>query len=149
MASSSEIQTQDLLDAVTSGIQAGELTETPPAEVHELVGTIQALHVVLTPVEPRPEFVESLRTDIIQGRPGVIERAQQMPVRISVAAALALVAGCLLFFLRRLFDSDAPQAARRQREWLPRSLKISRALGNREWRFDKKEIQEEAVATPL
>ena len=123
MASSSEIQTQDLLDALTSGIQAGESmgpAETPPAEVSELVGTIQALHEVLTPVEPRPEFVESLRTDLIQGRPGVIERAQQMPVRISVAAALALVAGCLLFFLRRLFDSDAPQ-----------------------------EIQEEAVATPL
>ncbi len=123
MASSSEIQTQDLLDAVTSGIQAGDTmgpAQTPPADIHELVGTIQALHEVLTPVEPRPEFVESLRTDLIAGRPGVIERAQQMPVRISVAAALALVAGCLLFFLRRLFDSDAPQ-----------------------------EIQEEAVATPL
>jgi len=120
MASTSEIQTQDLLDAVTLGIQSGELTETPPAEVRELVGTIQALHEALTPVEPRPDFVESLRTDLIQGRPGVIERAQQMPVRISVAAALALVAGCLLFFLRRLFDSDAPQ-----------------------------EIQEEAIATPL
>ncbi len=120
MASTSEIQTQDLLDAVTSGIQSGELTETPPAEVRELLDTIQALHEALTPVEPRPDFVEALRTDLIQARPGVIERAQQIPVRISVAAALALVAGCLLFFLRRLFDSDAPQ-----------------------------EIQEEAVATPL
>lgn len=127
MASSSEIQTQDLLDAVTSGIQTGqergeflERADSPPPEVRELVGTIKALHMALTPVEPRPEFVASLRADLIAGRPGVFERVQRMPLRISLAAALALVAGCLLFFLRRLFDSDAPQ-----------------------------EIQEEAVATPL
>lgn len=156
MASSSEIQTQDLLDAVTSGIQAGDdlgeligEIETPPAGVRDLVSTIQALHKALTPVEPRPVFVESLRADLIEGRPGVVGRAQRMPLRISLAAALALIAGCLLFFLRRLFDSDAPQAARRQREWLPRSLKLSDALGYRKWRFDKEEIQEEAVATPL
>lgn len=155
MASSSEIQTQDALEAVTSGIQTGDdlgdltgHTEAPPADVRELVGTIQALHRALTPVEPRPDFVESLRSDLVEGRPGVVERAQQMPVRISVAAALALVAGFLLFFLRRLFDSDTPQAARRQREWLPRSHRITDALGGK-WRFDKKEIQEEAVATPL
>ena len=127
MASSSEIQTQDLLDAVTTSIQSGDdsaelpgRAETASAEAVELVGTIKALHQALTPVEPRAEFVESLRADLVDGRPGMVERAQRMPLRISLAAALALVAGCLLFFLRRLFDSDAPQ-----------------------------EIQEEAVATPL
>lgn len=127
MASSSEIQTQDLLDAVTASIQSGDDVgellghqESPAADVDDLVGAIKALHAALTPVEPRPEFVESLRADLIDGRPGVVERVQRMPLRISLAAALALVAGCLLFFLRRLFDSDAPQ-----------------------------EIQEEAVATPL
>ena len=74
----------------------------------------------MTPVEPRPEFVDSLRAELIAGRPGVVGRVQRMPRRISLAAALALVAGCLLIFLRRLFDSDPAQ-----------------------------EIQEEAVATPL
>ena len=127
MTSSSEIQTQDALDAVTSGVQTGDdlvelmgQSESPSAEVGELVGMIQALHSALTPVEPRSEFIESLRAELIDGRPGVVARVQQMPVRLPIAAALALVAGCLLFFLRRLFDSDAPQ-----------------------------EIQEEAVATPL
>ncbi|MYD10475.1 MAG: hypothetical protein F4X02_10590 [Chloroflexi bacterium] len=126
MASSSEIQTHDLLDAVTARIQNGdgaddyrERSESPP-ELSALVGTIQALHQALTPVEPRPEFVESLRADLIAGRPGVVARVQRMPRRISLAAALALVAGCLLIFLRRLFDSEPPP-----------------------------EIQEEAVATPL
>ncbi len=125
MDSSSDIQTQSLLDDVTAGIQTGDdlgdragYAESPAAEFGDLVGTIKALHAALTPVEPRPEFVASLRADLIDGRPGVFERAQQMPLRISLAAAL--VAGFLLFFLRRLFDSDAPQ-----------------------------EIQEEAVATPL
>ena len=120
MASSSEIQTQDLLDAVTTGVQAGQDPAEPPPELRELVGTIQALHTALTPVEPRPEFVDSLRAELIAGRPGVVGRVQRMPRRISLAAALALVAGCLLIFLRRLFDSDPAQ-----------------------------EIQEEAVATPL
>ena len=70
MASSSEIQTQNLLDAVTSGIQTGddldefmERADSPPPEFGELVGTIKALHKALTPVEPRPEFVESLRAE--------------------------------------------------------------------------------------
>lgn len=126
MASSSEIQTQDLIDVVTSRIQngdgAGEYTDRAEStpELDELVGTIQALRQALTPVEPRPEFVESLRAELIAGQPGIVVRVQRMPRRISLAAALALVAGCLLFFLRRLFDSDPPQ-----------------------------EIQEEAVATPL
>ena len=126
MATSSEIETQDLLDAVTSRIQNGdgggeimERAESTP-ELDEFAGTIRALHTALTPVEPRPEFVESLRGDLIAGQPGVVERVQRMPRRISLAAALALVAGFLLIFLRRLFDSDPPQ-----------------------------EIQEEAVATPL
>ena len=127
MDSSSEIQTNDLLDAVTAGIQSGDDSGdlpaqegAPAAEIGDLAGTIKALHAALTPVEPRPEFVASLRADLIDGRPGMVERARQMPARLSIAAALALVAGFLLFFLRRLFDSDAPQ-----------------------------EIQEEAVATPL
>ncbi len=127
MATSSEIQTQDLLDAVTVGIQSGDdpaellgRAEAPSAEAVELVGAIKALHAALTPVEPRPEFVDSLRVELIAGRPGMIERVQRMPLRISLAAALALIAGCLLFFLRRLFDSDTAP-----------------------------EIQEEAVATPL
>lgn len=130
MTSSSEIQTQATLDAVASGLQAGgdldELmgrAESPASDVGEFAGLIQALQSALRPVEPRPEFVESLRTelsDLIEGQPGLIKRARQMPLRISLAAALALVAGCLLFFMRRLFGSDAPQ-----------------------------EIQEEAVATPL
>ena len=126
MATSSEIQTQDLLDAVTARVQNGdgggnyvERAESTP-ELNELVGTIQALHTALTPVEPRPEFVESLRAELVAGQPGVVGRVQRMPRRISLAAALALVAGFLLIFLRRLFDSDPPQ-----------------------------EIQEEAVATPL
>ncbi len=130
MTSSSKIQTQATLDAVASGLQAGgdldELmgrAESPASDAGEFAGLIQALQSALRPVEPRPEFVESLRTelaDLIEGQPGLIKRARQMPLRISLAAALALVAGCLLFFMRRLFGSDAPQ-----------------------------EIQEEAVATPL
>lgn len=127
MTSSSEIQTQDALDAVASGIQAGDdfgelmgRADSPASDAGELASVIQALRGALTSVEPRPEFVESLRAELVEGRPGVVERVQQMPLRISLAAALALVAGCLLFFMRRLFDSDAPQ-----------------------------EIQEEAVATPL
>ena len=127
MSSSSDVHAQDLLDAITVALQTGDdidalmrQSEASSVDVEEFAAIIQSLHAALTPVEPRSEFSESLRSDLIAERPGLVKRLRQMPARVHIAAALALVAGCLLFIMRRLFDSDGPQ-----------------------------ERQEEAVATPL
>ena len=127
MSSSSDVHAQDLLDAITVGLQTGDdidalmrQSEASSVDVEDFAAIIQSLHAALTPVEPRSEFGESLRSDLIAERPGLVKRLRQMPARVHIAAALALVAGCLLFIMRRLFDSDGPQ-----------------------------ERQEEAVATPL
>lgn len=100
---------QDLLAA--AGIQ-GEQAE-------ELGALIDALEMALRPQEPRAEFVDGLRRELLGERPSPMKRLRMMPARLHIAAALALVAGAL-FMLRRLFTSDAPQ-----------------------------DMQEEAVATPL
>ncbi len=127
MSSQTELNAQDALDAITRNLQAGDdvdnlLTQTDAAstDAGELADIIRRLHAVLTPAEPSRDFADELRADLLDDEQGMVLRVRQMPARVHVAAILALIAGCLLFIMRRLFGSDAPQ-----------------------------EIQEEAVATPL
>ena len=51
----------------------------------------------------------------LMGARASLERVRQMPARLSVAAILALFAGCLLLMLRRIFGSetapDVPEEA--------------------------------------
>ncbi|MCY3780720.1 MAG: hypothetical protein OXG78_10460 [Chloroflexi bacterium] len=127
MSSQADIKAKGALDALTAGLQAGEDVDdliahsgATAAEAEGLVEIIQALHNAITPVEPGREFSERLRDELLGEHPGMVKRVRQMPARVHVAAALAVIAGCLLFVIRRIFGSGAPQ-----------------------------EIQEEAVATPL
>ncbi len=127
MSSQSDVKAQNALDAFTAGLQAGDdidsvisQTELSSAGVEDMVDIVQSLHSALTTVEPSRDFSDALRADLLGGRHGMIKRVRHMPARVPIAAALALVAGCLLFIMRRLIGSDAPQ-----------------------------DIQEEAVATPL
>lgn len=127
MSSQAEIRTQDALEALTAGLQAGEDVETVVAQTaatgssaEHYVDIVQALHNNLKPEEPSREFSAALLDDLLGEQTGMIQRVRQMPARVHVAAALALIAGFMLFLMRRIFGSDTPQ-----------------------------EIQEEAVATPL
>ena len=97
------------------------LVQPPSAdEAEEFSELIQALTRAFAPVDPAVKFADDLRVDLLGQPPGLLGRLRKMPARVHIAAALALIAGCLLFVVRRLFGSDVPQ-----------------------------EIQEEAVATPL
>ena len=117
MTASSDSQTQDLLEAITAGIQKGETTEAafgqPGASAAGMQGyaeLVQALQSILTPVEPRSEFGRQLHAELLDQQQGVVERVRQMPARVHIAAILALIAGCLLFLTRRLFGSEtAPE----------------------------------------
>lgn len=127
MSASDDIQLHNTLDSITARLQSGETTEALFAEAEEAQGDlgefvdiIQSLHTSLIPISPSQEFGDRLRADLLDGRPGVVERVRQMPARVHVAAILAVFAGCILFVLRRIFGSEPAQ-----------------------------EIQEEAVATPL
>lgn len=127
MSASDDIQLHNTLDSITARLQSGETTEPLIAEVEEAHGDwgefveiIQSLHTSLIPTSPSQEFGDRLRADLLDGRPGVVERVRQMPARVHVAAILAVFAGCILFVLRRIFGSETAQ-----------------------------DIQEEAVATPL
>ena len=127
MSSQSDVKAQNALDTFTAGLQAGDdidslisQSELSSAGVEDIADLVHALHTAFTPVEPGGEFSDSLRADLLGERQGMIKRVRHMPARVHIAAALALFAGCLLFIMRRLIGSDAPQ-----------------------------DIQEEAVATPL
>ncbi len=127
MTAPSDSQAQDMLEAITAGIQAGDEIETvskgsgaSAAGMQGYAEIIQALQSILTPLEPRPEFARQLHADLLDQQQGVVERMRQLPARLQIAAILALIAGCLLFLTRRLFGSESAA-----------------------------EIQEEVVASPL
>ena len=117
----------DALDAAAARLQRDDGGEPPMAHTEESPGEpqafteiIQSLQASLRPLAPDQAFAERLRFDLLDGAPGYVGRLRQMPGRLSVAAILAVIAGFVLFMLRRLFGSEASQ-----------------------------EMQEEAVATPL
>jgi len=127
MSISVDSDTRDLLDAITSRLQRGESAEALMAqsedtqsELDDVLELVQSLHASLTPLNPSPEFADGLGAELRNGSPGEAGRLRRVPARLSVAAILAVFAGCILFMLRRIFGSD-PAA----------------------------DIQEEAVATPL
>lgn len=113
MSTTSELQRRDLLDSITMRLQQGdavdqlmEQSEEAQGDVGDIVDIIQSLHASLTPRRPTQEFADSLRTDLLNGRPGLVSRVGQMPARLSFAAILAVLAGCVLLLLRRLFGSE-------------------------------------------
>lgn len=115
MSSQADIRAQDALDALTAGIQARESRvgeshhdDAEIAGAEGFIATIEALHEALTPVEPPRGFARRLRADLLGEQQGMVERLRQMPARVHIAAALAVVAGCLLVVMRRIFGSDAP-----------------------------------------
>ncbi len=126
MSTSADIQTRDWLDAITERLQSGEAIEPLPAqaeadqgELDEVLEIMQSLQASLQPLSPSQDFADGLRAELLAGRGSVVKGLRKLPARVSIAAILALFAGCVLFMLRRLFGSEAA------------------------------EIQEEAVATPL
>ena len=127
MSESADKRTRDLLEDLTLRLQKGEAAEPALAraeaaggEVADLADLVRALHESLKPQSPRPEFADSLRADLLAAEPGVVHRIRQMPPRVHLAAFLALIAGCVLLMLRRVFGSETAQ-----------------------------DLPEEAVATPL
>lgn len=127
MSPASELSLQNILDAITARLQSGDDIEpllTQPAasqeELEDYAGLIQSLQTALTPLEPRAEFAEALRADLIESQRGMVLRMRQMPAQVHIMAMLALIAGFLLLMWRRLVGSDTPQ-----------------------------DIAEEAIATPL
>lgn len=122
MSVATESQTRDLLESITTRLQQGDAVdqfvlqaEGDHGEVEDIVELIQSLHTALTPINPDQEYADNLRANLLDGRPGVAGRVRQMPARLSLAAILAVFAGCLLLMLRRIFGSetaaDVPEEA--------------------------------------
>ena len=127
MSTTVDSDTRELLDAITSRLQSGESAEALTAqsedaqnELDDVLVIVQSLQASLTPLNPSPEFADGLGAELRNGRTREARRLRRMPARLSIAAILAVFAGCALFMLRRIFGSEATA-----------------------------DIQEEAVATPL
>ena len=118
---------RNMLDNITSTLQNGDdvdqcvaQSDVAYSEIEDVVDIIQSLHSSLTPRQPREQYAADLRTVLLGGRRGMVDRVSRIPARVHIAAILAVFAGCVLLMMRRLFGSDTAQ-----------------------------EIQEEVVATPL
>ena len=61
-----------------------------------------ALEAALTPRQPREEFAEDLRAQLLGKSP----RPRTAPKRLGIAAAVALATGFLLLLLRRVMGDD-------------------------------------------
>ncbi len=108
-ASAIETELMERLDALTAEIQAHEPGENALGQEDGIVDLVQGLQRALPPVAPRADFARELRHSLLEDAGGVVGRMKRAPARrVSLAAALALAAGCLLWLMRRLAGSDAP-----------------------------------------
>lgn len=107
----------DLLTAVTDAMLAenGDIDAAlrrygaARADVEQFIHLINRLHVSLAGVEPSQRFVRRLRQELIGSDDrSVLTRVRHLPVRVQVAAGIALVAGFMILSRRRLI-SDAAQ----------------------------------------
>ena len=115
MTSSSDVNMQDLLDAITLALQQDDDIEplirqsaVPYSEAESLAGVIQSLQAALVPVEPTAQFTEQLEAQLMNTRRGVVTRVRQMPARVHIAAVLAVAAGFGLIAYRRIMGSPRP-----------------------------------------
>lgn len=107
---------QDLLAAVTDAMlsEQGDVEAVigqyavPRADVDQFIQLINRLHLTLVGVQPSPRFVRRLRQELVgsDGR-SVLTRVRHLPVRVQVAAGIALVAGFMILSRRRLISDAA------------------------------------------
>lgn len=115
--SAADAKMDELLDALTVAMQQGDEVESllsePPLAADEAAGLaalIQRLCAGLVPVQPRAEFVEETRRQLLDSRPAALQRVRQIPARVHIAAILAVVAaGFGLLRCRRVFGAAAAQ----------------------------------------
>lgn len=110
----SEVQFQNLLSAVTDALLADQAHEVeaiiqqyavPRAEVESLVGLIRRLHLTLVGAQPSRRYVRRLKHDLVgAAEPGVVWRLRHLPLRVQIAAAVALLAGFMLLTRRRMLE---------------------------------------------
>ena len=102
MDGKTDVEMRELLDDITSAVQQRQDVERlarqsslPRADVDGLVEIISELDSTLIPIEPRAEFADHLRSQLLTDGQGVMQRWREMPARVHVAALLAVMAGFL------------------------------------------------------
>ena len=110
----SDTEISNLLDAMTNSIldEQGDINrliaqyKAPPAEVAGMVDLIESLKSVLNVQQPADDFVRGLKHELVENKERVLNRI--LPVRVQIAAGVALLAGFTLIFRRRLLDEEPP-----------------------------------------
>jgi hypothetical protein len=105
-----DVQIQNLLDAITDSVLAGEgdlesLTQKhgiPSGELQSMALMINQLNRVIVPVQPSQRFVQRLHQDLmgVEGA-NMLVRVRRLPPRVQLAAGIALVAGVMILSRRR------------------------------------------------
>jgi len=116
----SEVQIQNLLDAITDSVIAGDsnldsLTQKHgmhSGELQSMASVIEQLNRVIVPVQPSQRFVQRLHQDLmgVEGA-NVLVRVRRLPPRVQLAAGIALVAGVMILSRRRAGSEDRHEKA--------------------------------------
>ncbi len=116
MSASSDVNMQNLLDAIAAALQQDDDIEelikqaaVPHDEAESLADLIQSLQAAFAPIEPAARFTEDLEAQLMNTRRGVVTRVRQMPARVHIAALLAVAAGFGLIVRRRITGSAMTQ----------------------------------------
>jgi type VI protein secretion system component VasF len=119
MANQPELE--NLLSAVTDALLEDERADmdkivrrydVPRTEVDDFVRIIQRLHVTLVGARPSRQFVRRLRMDLVGSRQPnpIVSQVRRLPVRVQIAAGIALVLGFIFINRRRLVDASRREA---------------------------------------
>ena len=116
MTAPSEVKLQDSLDVITSGLQRGESVDAVLAQSgtasEDLEDFVDIIHLLQASLGPRDPGANSLGNwNWTYSMVGVASSCASGRCRLCGISrrSLALIAGCLLLMLRRLFGSDSGQ----------------------------------------
>jgi hypothetical protein len=119
MANQPELE--NLLSAVTDALMEDERAnldkivrryDVPQTEVDDFVRIIRRMHLTLVGARPSRQFVRRLRMELVGSRQPnpIVSQVHRLPIRVRIAAGIALVLGFIFINRRRLVDASRREA---------------------------------------
>jgi hypothetical protein len=107
--STSQVQIQNRLDAITRAVLAGETPDVPEDHLQDYVWLVGQLHDSLTPQEPSARFLVALRDDLMDEAPGMVHRLRAVPARVHIATITAAILAGIMWIARRKDNQEDGQ----------------------------------------
>ena len=107
----SEVHMQNRLDAITRAILAGETPDVPEEHLRDYARLISQLNDAMTMQEPSARFTASLRRDLMEESPNMVQRLQMVPIHVHIATITAAILAGIMWIARRRETDEETQPA--------------------------------------